>query len=82
MLDMSDRQMTLPLPEPGNWMTIMAVAHLLGVNRKTVDRWIEKGTLKAYAPYAAPDERPQQMIWRDHALSLLGARKRLSGAGQ
>lgn len=82
MADMKDSQMTLPLPDPGSWMTIKAVACLLGVNRKTVDRMITKGLLTGYAPYSAPDEKAPTLLWRDEAMAMLSARNRVAGAGR
>lgn len=82
MADMKDSQMTLPLPDPGAWMTIKAVARLLGVTRKTVDRMLASERLTGYSPVADPDERAPVLIWRDDAMSMLSARNRVAGGAR
>lgn len=72
--------MTLPIPNPDDWMTTRAVAQLLGVDRRTVDRLIDKGVLKRYQPYTATDETPPALIWREEALQVLSARTKLARA--
>jgi hypothetical protein len=71
---------TLPIPNPGDWMTINSAALLLRVDRRTIGRMINKGTLTGYQPYAAPDESAPLLLWRAEVLAVLGARNRLSGA--
>jgi hypothetical protein len=75
---------TLPLPQPGDWMTIGAAAHLMKVHARTIDRLIRKGALHSYSPWAAPTEKPPVMLWRDEVLQVHAARQKLaaSGAGQ
>jgi hypothetical protein len=75
---------TLPLPQPGDWMTIGAAAHLMKVHAPTLDRLIRKGALHSYSPWAAPTEKPPVMLWRDEVLQVHAARQKLaaSGAGQ
>lgn len=80
MQTMNNTPATLPIPNPGDWMTIKAVALLLKVDARTVGRLIERGTLTGYRPYAHPDEKAPVMIWRDEALAVLSARTRLARA--
>lgn len=80
MPDMNN--MTLPLPNPGDWMTIKAAGQLLSVDERTVRRFLDKGTLTKHHPYVATDEKPPVFIWRAEALALLGARNRVSGGAR
>ncbi len=71
----------LPLPNPGEWLTVKATAALLKVDYRTVVRMIERGTLTEHRPWAAPDEKAPVIIWREEAMSVLSARTRLARAG-
>lgn len=73
-------QPSLPLPNPADWMTVNAAACLLSVDRRTVDRLIDKGTLTVHRPYAGPGEKPPLLLWRDEVLQVMSARRRLAGA--
>lgn len=79
MLDMN--QPTPPIPNPTDWMTIAAVAFLLGVHRRSVTRLVEKGTLKSYRPYGAAGETAPVMFWRPAVEALVDARTVLAGTG-
>ncbi len=73
-------QPTLPMPNPGDWMTVNAAATLLTVDRRTIDRLIDKGTLTVHRPYAGPGEKPPLLLWRAEVLQVMSARRRLAGA--
>jgi excisionase family DNA binding protein len=72
MCDMN--QHPLPIPNPTDWLTVKAVAALLGVSPRTVERLAEKGTLTAYRPYGAPKEKTPAMFWRDEVNKVVDAR--------
>jgi excisionase family DNA binding protein len=72
---------TLPIPNPFEWMTVAGVAQFMGVDRRTVERMITKGTLTGHKPYGADGEKVPYLIWRDEAITVRNARVRLaSGA--
>lgn len=71
---------TLPLPNPGDWITTMGAAFLLGVSRRTVERMAERGTLKPYRPYGAPKEVTPVLFWRQQVNDVLTARLTVAGA--
>lgn len=73
--------MTLPPPEPGDWMTAGAAAHLMKVHPATIGRMIGKGVLKAYSPWSAPNEKPPIMLWRAEVLQVHAAREKLAASG-
>lgn len=68
----------LPLPNPFEWMTVAAVAQFMGVDRRTVERMIAKGTLTGHKPYGADGEKVPFLIWRDEAITVRNARVRLA----
>lgn len=76
MTDMNN--MTLPIPNPNDWMTIGAAAHLMQVHPRTVDRLITRGTITAHSPWSAPKEKPPVMLWRDEVLAVHAARQKLA----
>lgn len=71
---------TLPIPNPGDWITTMGAAFLLGVSRRTVERMAERGTLTAYRPYGAPREVTSVLFWRQQVNDVLTARLTVAGA--
>lgn len=71
----------LPLPNPEEWMTVAAVAHLLDVDRRTVERMIERKVFTGHRPWAAPGEKAPVLIWRKEALDVQAARAKLAAAG-
>lgn len=73
---------TALLPNPYDFMTVSAVAQLLNVDRRTVTRMIERGTLTGYQPVSATGEKPPVMIWRDEAMHVMSARAKLSGGAR
>lgn len=74
MYDME--QQTLPIPNPGDWMTRQAAAHVLGVDPRTVDRMVENRRLTDHRPIGAPQERPPLLLWREEVRELVRARAR------
>lgn len=68
----------LPLPNPFEWMTVAGVAQFMGVDRRTVERMIAKGTLTGHKPYGADGEKVPFLIWRDEAITVRNARVRLA----
>lgn len=73
------KQQTLPIPNPGDWITTMGAAFLLGVSRRTIERMAEKGVLTAYRPYGAPDEVTPVLFWRAQVNDVLTARLTVAG---
>lgn len=71
---------TLPLPNPGDWVTTEGAAWLLGVSRRTVERMAAAGTLTAYRPGAGPIERPPAMFWLPEVARVKEARLLVAGA--
>ncbi len=72
MCDM--KQVTLPIPNPTDWMTTKAVAFLLGVSPRTVERLAEKGVLTPYRPYGSAREKVPAMFWRPQVNTVVDAR--------
>jgi hypothetical protein len=66
---------TLPLPNPGDWLTTAGTAVLLGVHRRQVERFAAAGTLTAYQPAAADTERAPVLFWRPEVEQLRDARR-------
>lgn len=73
MLDMDQ----LPLPNPGDWITITGAADLLGCSRRTVGRMVAGGQLHAYPPRHGLLEQPLLLLWYPEVQEVLAARKRL-----
>lgn len=77
MLDMHKHNApTLPLPEATLWYTRKAAGIALGVHWRTVDRMINDGLLHAYAPQAAPGEKPPILLFVPEVKDLAHARAR------
>lgn len=76
MLDMNPH--ALSIPNPTDWLSVKGAAFLLGVSPRTVERLAVKGTLTAYRPYGAPQEKPAPMFWRDEVNKVVDARIRLA----
>lgn len=74
MCDME--QQTLPIPNPGEWMTRQAGAYVLGVDPRTVDRMVADGLLTAYRPVGKPGEVVPLILWREQVRELVHARAR------
>jgi len=72
---------TLPLPNPGDWLTTEGAAYELGVSRRTVERMAEREVLTPYQPAGGPRETPGPMYWRPEVLRVRDAR-RLSGVAR
>jgi len=62
---------SLPLPNPGDWLSRMGAADVLKVSHQTIARMVQHGTLKQYAPAGA---RATAMYWRPEVEQLLAAR--------
>lgn len=73
------QQQTLPLPNPGDWITTKGAAFLLGVSRRTVERLAEKGALTPYRPYGALGEVTPVLFWREQVNEVLTARLMVAG---
>lgn len=75
---------TLPLPNPGDWVTIEWAAAHLGVDRRTVHRWIGKNVLTSYCPRVGPKEtkRRHVMLWAVQVEDLKAALQKVAGPGQ
>lgn len=68
---------TLPIPNPGDWLTLNAAAEFLGVSRRTLLRMVEKRALTAYSPYGGFREKSPTMFWRADVAVVEQARTRL-----
>lgn len=75
MCDM--KQQTLPLPNPGDWFSRGAAAEVLGVSIRTIERYVDDGTLKGYKPITAEGEKGPVLLWRADVLELEQAIKRV-----
>jgi excisionase family DNA binding protein len=53
----------LPLPNPGDWITINGAAELLDCSRRTVERMVDAGTLQLHVPRHGEGERVQGWLW-------------------
>lgn len=56
--------MTLPLPNPGDWVSVAGAAAILRCSVRTVTRRVREGRLKAYLPYGARDLPNNYILWR------------------
>jgi excisionase family DNA binding protein len=71
----------LPLPNPYDWTTVPGAAELLGVDRRTVDRLIDKGVLTGCTPYQGKREKRVVILWRAEVIEVRDARRKLAAAG-
>lgn len=55
---------TLPLPNPGDWVTVDGAARLLGKSKKQVIRYLADQKIRGYRFYGATDRLAERMIWR------------------
>lgn len=69
--------MTLPLPNPHDWMSVRGAANLLRMSTRTVRRMADAGVLTAYRPIGGPDEQPTPMLWRAEVETVLYAQLKL-----
>lgn len=65
---------TLPLPNPGDWMTLDGAAFLLTVSTATVRRMVRDGVLTEYRPLTRLGMRGPLMLWRPEVNRVLDAR--------
>lgn len=72
---------TLPLPNPGDWLTVGAAATRLRKSRRTVERYVALGTLTGYWPEGAVKRAGSAMLWRPQVLELAAALDKVRGAG-
>lgn len=73
MADMNN--MTLPLPNPNDWLDHDGVAAALGVTRRTVDRLLAGGTINVYRIGT------QRLFWRGEVETVRAARDVLARRG-
>jgi excisionase family DNA binding protein len=76
MQDMKHEQ-TLPLPNPGDWLTTDGAARLLGVHRRTVMRMADRGALTAYEPGTGYGMTAPLMFWAAEVAGVRQARERV-----
>ena len=67
----------LPLPNPEAWMTKSKAAELMGCSTRTIDRFIDSGTLAAYRPQHGRTETPHVLLWAADVEELDKARRRV-----
>lgn len=65
---------TLPLPNPGDWCTVDAAALIIGVNRRTVARLVDRGVLRKYS--FAGSERGV-FLWKPEVIEYAAAWARI-----
>ena len=75
MCDMHNQ--TLPLPNPGDWISIAAAAARLEVSRRTVERLIEDGRLTGYWIEGARGRTAAAILWRADVQRLREALERV-----
>lgn len=63
-------------PHAGDWLTTRAVAECLNVTRRTVERLVADGTLKAHKPFGARGEKPPRMFWGPDVERIMRDRSR------
>lgn len=69
--------MTLPLPNPSDWISVRGAAALLSASTRTVRRMIDTGVLTGHRPLGAYGERPPLMLWRAEVNAVLDAQLKL-----
>jgi hypothetical protein len=62
-----------------DWCTVRGAAARLKVHDTTVRRMIREGRIKAYMPYAAPDEDGPKLLYCHDVDQLAAARRRVKG---
>lgn len=75
------QQETLPIPNPGDWLTVSATAQALGTSRRTVMRMAARGALRDYSPIGADGEKPTVLFWWADVAKIRAAREAIA-AGQ
>lgn len=80
MADMMN-QMTLAIPNPGDWLTRRGAAQVLGVSERTVERMVKRRTLTEHRPNGADGERVPGMFWAAEVLRAKAAQDVLSKPG-
>jgi hypothetical protein len=68
MLDMDNQ--TLPLPNPGDWVSVAGAAAITRTSIRTITRRIADGRIKAYLPYGAADRPSNYILWRPEVREL------------
>jgi hypothetical protein len=61
---------TLPLPNPGDWISPRGAAAILRTSVRTVHRRMADGRLKSYLPYGALDLPSNHILWRPEVKEL------------
>jgi excisionase family DNA binding protein len=69
--------MTLPLPNPHDWISVRGAANLLRMSTRTIRRMVGAGVLTAYRPIGGIDEEPPLMLWRAEVETVLYAQLKL-----
>jgi hypothetical protein len=63
-------EQTLPLPNPGDWISPRGAAAILRVSVRTVHRKMAAGRLTSYLPYGAVDAPSNHILWRPEVKEL------------
>lgn len=71
--------LTLPIPNPADWISLRAAAAILNMSTRSVRRMIEAGALTGYRPRGFLNEEPPLMLWRAEVLAVRDARRLLAG---
>jgi excisionase family DNA binding protein len=68
---------TLPLPNPGDWLTIAGAMRRLHVSRRTVERMVHDGRLTGYYLEGSPRRVASAVLWRAEVMALAEALARV-----
>lgn len=68
MRDMDNQ--TLPLPNPGDWVSVAGAAAITRTSVRTITRRIADKRLKAYLPFGAQDRPSNYILWRPEVVEL------------
>lgn len=69
----------LPLPNPGDWITVDGAVAILGKSKRQVIRYMADQRLASYRIYGSHDRWPERLIWRRDAEEFRDAMRTLGG---
>lgn len=72
---------TLPLPNPGDWVTVEGAAMIVKRSKSQVIRYMADQRLASYRIYGSRDRLAERLIWRADAEAFRDAMKTVSRPG-